>query len=82
MSARIVLTDTTKLAIIEQWEYYAAKQDAALADRLEHAIGSAIESLRESSSRGMGCRLASRNLTSLRWIPVQGFPYRISLSST
>jgi len=77
MPARIEITDTTKLAIIEQWEYYDAKEVVGLSERWDLAVGHAIESLREASARGAGLQLSSKAISGLRWIPVKGFPFRL-----
>jgi len=77
MPTRIEITDTAKLAIIEQWEYYDAKEVAGLSESWDLAVGHAIESLREASARGASYPLASKAVAGLRWIPVKGFPFRL-----
>lgn len=77
MPAMISITNTTKLAIAEQWDYYDTKEGPELANRWQAAVGLSIESLRQSPERGKRCLLENKALAELRWIPVKGFPFRI-----
>jgi plasmid stabilization system protein ParE len=77
MTIALFFSQTANYAITDQWDYYTAKESSALADRWESAVASTVKLLLTAPERGALCRLPHPAISELRWVPVDGFPFRI-----
>lgn len=70
---RLIITEAAARSIVEQADYYAVREGAALARRWDAAVGDAIRSLSKTAGRGGLCGFQHPDLKTLRRIPVPGF---------
>lgn len=63
--------------VADQYEYYAGKENDALAERWAQSVIAAVDSLRVMGERGTNCKFNHKRLKGMRWIAVPDFPFRI-----
>lgn len=76
----IELTSIATLAIIEQSDFYSAKQGLKLANKWQSAVVKTVDALCDFSERGAKCRLPNEALAELRWVLFAVFLFAFSTS--
>ncbi|MGH9586942.1 MAG: type II toxin-antitoxin system RelE/ParE family toxin [Acidobacteriaceae bacterium] len=74
---RIFVTELAAQAIVDQADYYADRQDEALAARWEEAVSKTIGLLLTAPEQGILCDFRPAKLKGLRRTSASGFPQHL-----